>query len=169
MELPDGALRDGLERDVLGANAAQIAPVLAGSGATVVDNATWDEGIASSIRAAATWAKEDGASALVMVLADQPLLDRVHVDRLVDAGRSGGPAAASLYGGALGVPALFDASLYGELLGLEGDRGAARILRGHDGVVRVEWPEGAVDVDTDADAAALPTLADATLRSDRAR
>jgi molybdenum cofactor cytidylyltransferase len=94
-----------------------------------------------------------------MVLADQPLLDRVHVDRLVDARRSGAPAAASVYGGALGVPALFDASLYSELLALEGDRGAARILRGHDGVVSVEWPEGAVDVDTDADAAALATLA----------
>ncbi len=52
-------------------------------------------------------------------------------------------------------PALFDASLYGELLALEGDCGAARILRGHDGVVSVEWPDGAVDVDTDADAAAL--------------
>ena len=140
---------------VLGANAAEIAPVLAGSGATVVDNVTWHEGIASSIRAAATWARHEGASALVMVLADQPLLDRVHVDRLVETWRSGAPAAASLYGGALGVPALFDASLYGELLALEGDRGAARILRGHDGVVSVEWPDGTVDVDTDADAAAL--------------
>jgi xanthine dehydrogenase accessory factor len=144
---------------VLGAHAAHIGPVLAGSGATVVENATWDEGIASSIRASASWARSDGASALVMVLADQPLLDRVHVDRLVDAWRSGAPAAASVYGGALGVPALFDASLYDELLALDGDRGAARILRGHDGVVSVEWPEGAVDVDTDADAAALATLA----------
>lgn len=144
---------------VLGANAAQIAPVLGGSVATVVDNAAWDEGIASSIRAAATWARREGASALVMVLADQPLLDRDHVDRLVDAWRSGAPAAASLYGGALGVPALFAASLYDELLALEGDRGAARILRGHDGVVSVEWPEGAVDVDTEADSVALATLA----------
>jgi xanthine dehydrogenase accessory factor len=144
---------------VLGANAAQIAPVLTGSSATIVDNAAWGEGIGSSIRSAASWARREGASALVLVLADQPLLDRVHVDRLVDAWRSGAPAAASLYGGALGVPALFDASLYDELLALEGDRGAARILRGHDGVVSVEWPEGAVDVDTDADAAALATLA----------
>ena len=154
---------------VLGANATGIAPVLEGSAATVLDNATWDEGIASSIRAAATWAKQSGASALVMVLADQPLLDRVHVDRLIDAWRSGAPAAASIYGGALGVPALFDASLFEELLMLEGDRGAARILRGHDDVVSVDWPEGAVDVDTEADAAALATLADATLPSDRAR
>jgi len=106
-----------------------------------------------------TWAIASGAGALVLVLADQPLIDGAHVDRLVTAFRSGAPAAGSLYGGALGVPALFDASLFDALLALEGDRGAARVLRGCEGVASVAWPEGTIDVDTDADAAALATLA----------
>ena len=144
---------------VLGASAARIAPVLDGAGATLIDNAAWEEGIASSIREAVSWAAGVGAAALVLVLADQPLLDRAHVDHLVDAWRRGAPAAGSLYGDVLGVPALFDAALFDELLALEGDRGAARVLRGREGVASVPWPEGAVDVDTDADAAALPTLA----------
>jgi xanthine dehydrogenase accessory factor len=144
---------------VLGASASRIAPVLDGATVVVLANAAWDEGIASSIRAAVTWAEERGAAALVLVLADQPLIDGAHVDRLVEAWRAGAPAAASVYGGVLGVPALFDASLFGDLLALEGDRGAARVLRGREDVARVSWPEGAVDVDTDADAAALATLA----------
>ncbi|MEA2751890.1 MAG: xanthine dehydrogenase accessory factor [Myxococcales bacterium] len=144
---------------VVGANAERITPVLDGARATVLDNAAWSEGIASSIREAASWAERSGAAALVIVLADQPLLDRVHVDRLVDAWRTGAAAAGSVYGGALGVPAVFDASLFGELRALEGDRGAAKILRGHEGVLSVDWPEGAVDVDTAADADALATLA----------
>jgi CTP:molybdopterin cytidylyltransferase MocA len=144
---------------VLGANAAHIAPALQGARATVLENAAWEEGIASSVRTSATWAIASGAGALVLVLADQPLIDGAHVDRLITAFRSGAPAAASLYGGALGVPALFDASLFDALLALEGDRGAARVLRGCEGAASVSWPEGAVDVDTDADAAALTTLA----------
>lgn len=143
---------------VLGASASRIAPVLAGSPAIELANAAWDEGIASSVRAAVTWAQGRGAAALVLVLADQPLIDGAHVDRLVEAWRAGAPAAASVYGGVLGVPAIFDAALFAELLALEGDRGAARVLRDREDVARVSWPEGAVDVDTDADATALATL-----------
>ena len=148
---------------VLGANAAQIAPALedlcARAPVTMLENAGWEEGIASSVRAAVTWAIARGAGALVLVLADQPLVDAAHIDRLIAAHRAGAPAAGSVYAGALGVPALFDASLFDALLALEGDRGAARVLRSCEGAACVPWPEGAVDVDTDADAAALATLA----------
>jgi xanthine/CO dehydrogenase XdhC/CoxF family maturation factor/CTP:molybdopterin cytidylyltransferase MocA len=148
---------------VLGADAAHIAPVLeaprASGRVTVLENAGWEEGIASSVRAAVTWAIAKGAGALVLVLADQPLVDGALVDRLIGAFRSGAPAAGSLYDGVLGVPALFDASLFDALLALDGDRGAARVLRACVGAVAVPWPEGAVDVDTEADAAALAALA----------
>jgi xanthine dehydrogenase accessory factor len=143
---------------VLGASGSRIAPVLAGASAIVLENEAWDEGIASSVRVAVAWAKDRGAAALVLVLADQPLIDRAHVNRLIAGWRAGAPAAGSVYGGVLGVPALFDAALFGELLALEGDRGAARVLRRREDVAHVSWPEGMVDVDTDADAAALATL-----------
>jgi xanthine dehydrogenase accessory factor len=142
---------------VLGANAAQIAPVLTGSSATIVDNAAWGEGIGSSIRSAASWARREGASALVLVLA----VNRSSIaSTLIASSTPGAPAPPPRRRSTaeLSASPRSDASLYDELLALEGDRGAARILRGHDGVVSVDWPEGAVDVDTDAGAAALATL-----------
>ena len=151
---------------VLGACAEQIERELEGSGATVLHNEAWREGIASSVRQAVAWAAARGASALVTVLADQPLLDRAHVDRLVEEWRAGAPAVASGYGGALGVPALFDATLFDELRALEGDRGAARVPRGRSDVVSVPWPEGELDVDTEDQARALRQLAPAERRQD---
>ncbi len=56
---------------VLGANASRIAAVLEGAAATVLDNAAWEEGIASSIREAVTWAASRRASSPVVVLADR--------------------------------------------------------------------------------------------------
>jgi xanthine dehydrogenase accessory factor len=143
---------------VLGANVARIEPALEGAGVSVLRNDAWAEGLASSIREAVAWATSRGASALVTILADQPLLDRAHVDRLIDVWRAGAPAAASVYGGALGVPALFGASLFEELAALEGDRGAARVLRGRTDVAKIPWPEGEVDVDTEEQAEELRAL-----------
>jgi molybdenum cofactor cytidylyltransferase len=145
---------------VVGAEEEAVRVALDGARVAIVSNDAWREGIASSIRVAVSWAARQEASALVLVLADQPLLDASHVDRLVTAWEKGAPAVASAYGEArAAVPALFDASLFTELLALEGDRGAARVLRGRDDVVSVDFPEGATDVDTEADARGLATLA----------
>lgn len=145
---------------VVGAEAAAVRAALEGARVAVVSNDAWEEGIASSIRAAVSWAIRREASALVLALADQPLLDAAHVDRLVAAWAGGAPAVGSAYGEAqAAVPALFDASLFAELSELKGDRGAASILRAIADVVSIDWPEGAVDVDTEADAQTLAQLA----------
>jgi CTP:molybdopterin cytidylyltransferase MocA len=129
-------------------------PVLAALGELAVDivpNSKWQEGIASSIRAATRWAEASGAEALLITLVDQVHLTVLHLEALVDAWRDGTPAVASGYGGTLGVPALFDARTFGSLLTLEGDRGGARVLRSLEGVVVVPWEEGVVDVDSQDD------------------
>jgi CTP:molybdopterin cytidylyltransferase MocA len=144
---------------VLGASAPQIARALDGTAVVKLQNDSWREGIASSIRAGVSWARGERADALLIALADQPLLDASHVECLVRAWRDGGRAVGSLYEDALGVPAVFDASLFPELRALEGDRGAARLLRTRDDAVGVAWPDGAVDVDTEADALALAAVA----------
>jgi CTP:molybdopterin cytidylyltransferase MocA len=144
---------------VLGANALEVARALDGAPVAKLQNESWRRGIASSIRAGVSWARGERANALLIALADQPLLDASHVDRLVQAWRDGARAVGSLYGGGLGVPAAFDASLFPELCALEGDRGAARLLRAHDNAVAVAWPEGEFDVDTEADALALAAVA----------
>jgi len=59
---------------------------------------------------------------------------------------------ASAYAGCLGVPSVFPASAFPALLGLSGDRGAVRLLS-ESGVGAVDWPDGVVDVDVEADVA----------------
>lgn len=66
-----------------------------------------------------------------------------------------GESVASRYGDTLGVPAVLGRARFTDLLRLRGDRGARAILRDDPCVVAVDWPDGAFDVDTPADAAAL--------------
>jgi CTP:molybdopterin cytidylyltransferase MocA len=90
------------------------------------------------------------------VLADQPLLAAAHLAALRDAWRAGAPIAASRYADTLAVPAIFDRACWPALAALTGDQGAGRLLRsGAAPVVAIDWPDGAIDVDTPADVEAL--------------
>jgi molybdenum cofactor cytidylyltransferase len=60
---------------------------------------------------------------------------------------------ASHYNGAPGVPALIEARYFQRLLKIAGDRGAGALLRSGIGVRSVDWPEGAIDLDTPEDVA----------------
>lgn len=130
---------------VLGAFADEIAPALAGLDVELVDNAAWSEGMAASVRAAATWAADLAADALVLATCDQPALSTAHVEQLLaDPTRTTGSA----YGGAIGVPAVFPAARFPDLLALHGDRGARALLVG---AASIALPGGERDVDTPAD------------------
>jgi CTP:molybdopterin cytidylyltransferase MocA len=122
----------------------------------VIGNPEWAEGMASSIRRGTRWADCAGFDAVVLLVCDQPALTAAHVDALIDASRSGTRIVASRYGRALGVPALFTRGLLPSLLRLRGDVGARALIRAEASVTAVDWPEGALDVDTPADAARLP-------------
>ncbi|HEY8072635.1 MAG TPA: nucleotidyltransferase family protein [Labilithrix sp.] len=136
---------------VVGAHAREVEAALDGARVAIVANDAWDEGVGSSIRAAVKWARRERADALAIVLADQPRVDAAHLERLVDAWREGSPIAASAYGGTRGAPAVFDASTFDALASLEGDRGAARVVRAERRAAAVDWPEGAIDIDTPDD------------------
>jgi molybdenum cofactor cytidylyltransferase len=137
---------------VLGALAERIRPALRDLPVDLVHNENWREGIASSIRAGIASLPREVDAAL-LVTADQPRLTADVVRRLIEA-YDGTPACmvACEYAGTLGVPALFARGHFDELLRLRGDRGARRLLRNRSGaVVRVPWPDGALDVDRPAD------------------
>ena len=134
-----GSGRDGVEAAVSGLAVDRV------------PNAEWEEGMASSVRAAVRWAKSLDADALLIALVDQVRLDVAHVEALTRAWGAGELAAASGYGGTIGVPAIFGARMFEALLALEGDRGAAGLLRALEDVGVVAWEEGVVDVDTTGD------------------
>jgi len=76
-------------------------------------------------------------------------------------------AVGSRYDGSIGVPAIFPRAHFDRLYALEGDRGAKSLLRGD--VVAIDWPDGAVDVDTEADVSRAPAFQRARVMTRRRR
>ncbi|HET6628677.1 MAG TPA: nucleotidyltransferase family protein [Woeseiaceae bacterium] len=120
-------------------------------------NEDWRSGIGSSI-AAATRAVSGSADAVLLLLADQPLITREHLQALV-AAWNGSPRliAATGFAGVTGPPALFPARYFPALSALSGDRGARSVLTGAGPDVRiVRFEPAAVDIDRPEDIAGLP-------------
>ena len=93
-----------------------------------VDCADWQAGMGVSLRAGVAALSAACAGALI-VLCDQPHLEAAHLETLCATWRSQPlHAAASLYVGSLGVPALLPRAWFADLQTLEGDRGARDLL-----------------------------------------
>jgi molybdenum cofactor cytidylyltransferase len=143
---------------VVGANAERIRPTLARFPVLVVENSSWPEGMASSIRAGVTALRQfarslDGAA---IILCDQPALSSGTIQRLIaEQKRTGLGIAAAHYLGRRAAPALFMREHFDTLISLTGEAGARILLNGDPTLVAaVEMPELAVDLDTPADVAA---------------
>lgn len=143
---------------ILGANQELIRPSIAELSLRVLDNAAWEEGMSSSIRLAANTIDAD---ALLLMVCDQPHVTTTHLRLLIDTRASSNTAViASAYAETLGVPAVFDRSLYAELAALSGQQGAKAVMQRHrDEVTVVPFPAGAVDLDTPDDVRRLATQA----------
>jgi CTP:molybdopterin cytidylyltransferase MocA len=141
---------------VLGANAAELAPLLTHTPATIVVNRDWREGIGSSIRAGVARLPAACTGAMLM-LADQAAVTAQDLQRLVGTWRRQPEyIAAALYAGATGVPAVFPRASFRQLAELRGDVGARMLLqRNPDRVVRVPMDSAALDIDTPEDLLAL--------------
>lgn len=139
---------------ILGANKDLIHPTIADLPLTILDNDGWQEGMSSSIRLAATTI--DG-SALLLMVCDQPHVTTEHLGVLIEA-RSKSNIIASAYADTLGVPALFDQSLFGELAALTGQQGAKAVIQHHRSeTLGIDFPAGIFDLDTSEDVARSKT------------
>ena len=89
--------------------------------------------------------------AVMISLADKPLVSAGTIDRLIAAHRaSGRPICVPAYGGRWGHPVIVSSGLHAEIMDLDGDEGARQVLRRHrDEVeeVSVGTDEVLVDVD----------------------
>lgn len=137
---------------VLGHDAERMRAALDGLPVRCVVATDHAEGMAASLRAglAALDARCDGA---LVALTDQPALHADHLGALLDAWRAQpSRAAASVYAGVLGVPALLPRAWFDELAQLRGDVGARALLRARAAnVIAVAAPALARDVDVEAD------------------
>jgi molybdenum cofactor cytidylyltransferase len=137
---------------VLGANSADLAPLLRHTAATIVFNRDWSEGLASSIRAGI--ARLPGScTGAMLVLADQAAVTAEDLRRLAGTWRRQPDyLVAAQYGSTLGAPAIFPSSCFRDLTELRGDRGAHSLFRRNpDRVVRVPMDSAALDIDTPED------------------
>ncbi len=149
---------------VLGAQAQAVTAELSGLPVHTVHNASWADGMGSSLRLGlrALEAQEPSAAgaavdAALLMLCDQLRVDASHLRALVDAfTRTRAPIVASGYEGTRGVPALFSRALFTELEALAPEQGARKVIaREPSRVVEVALAGGGEDVDTVAD---LPRL-----------
>ncbi len=137
---------------VVGAHAREVTPALRQRAVSIAVNRAWEEGIASSIRAA-VHAAPPACGALLLLLADQVAVTADDLRRLHAAWRRHPVLiAAALYGGAPGLPAIFPRWAFDDLLDLRGDGDPRRVLRKSvDRVVRVPMANAAIDLDTPED------------------
>lgn len=135
---------------VLGFEAERMQAVLRDLPVQCLRNLEWEEGMASSLRAAASALPLD-ARAAVFLVCDQPALDEELLARILRLHRDHpGKRIASAYSGARGIPALFPSTDFDALLQLRGDRGARGLL-GQGEVLEVPFPGGEQDLDRPED------------------
>jgi molybdenum cofactor cytidylyltransferase len=143
---------------VLGVAAAQLRFELVDLDVRMVDNPHAAEGLSTSIRAGlAALCEAAEPEAVLFMTCDQPLLTSPVLSTIVAAFAAGRPpAVACEYAATVGVPALFERALFGELRALEGDEGAKQILERHlPRVVRIPFEPGSLDIDTPEDVGRL--------------
>ncbi len=140
---------------VLGANYKKIRPTIVDPGALTVENKDWDTGMGSTIREGVQTMLKDhpDLDAVLLLLVDQPFVTTDLLQQMVRkyvADRP--PIVAAKYAETFGVPALFDRTMFGDLLNLEGPTGARFIIRNFvEKVAGIPFPEGAIDLDTPED------------------
>jgi nicotine blue oxidoreductase len=127
-----GLLKDGGADPVLVVTGAVPAVV---PGTIPVDNPDWLTGMGSSLAAglrALTALAADDVSAVVIALADQPLVGAAAVGRLIAAHAGGAPVAVAAYHGNPRNPVLIGRGHWAAVLGAAaGDTGARPFLRAH--------------------------------------
>lgn len=114
---------------VVGSEAAAVTRALDGIDARIVENAEWERGLSTSIRCGLRAVKQD-TTAIVVALGDEPFIDSTVSRALIGAWRdTGWPIVVARYAGEIGHPILFDASVFAELMALDGDRGARGVIQ----------------------------------------
>jgi molybdenum cofactor cytidylyltransferase len=133
---------------VTGHMGAEVAAALSGLDVTLVANPHYAAGLATSLRAGVRALPADCGGALVL-LGDMPRIAPEHLDRLI-AASAAGAIVVPVHAGRRGNPVLWPARCFPELLQLEGDAGARRLLAVHAGAVR-EVDPGSDAIFTDID------------------
>jgi molybdenum cofactor cytidylyltransferase len=151
------AISSGAEHVVVvtGSDSDLITKAISDLSLHIINNPDWKLGMGKSLKTGLTSLLDrapDTGAVLVMVC-DQPELTSEHLSNLIlSYHQNKNPVVASAYANTLAVPALFDRSLFSELLSLGDEEGARQIIRKYAGrAASVPFAGGATDLDTPED------------------
>ncbi len=140
---------------VLGANADQIADTIKGTHAVISVNNQWQQGMASSICTGLNALTEQipDLDAAIFMVCDQPYVTSIFINKMIERRQqSRKQIIASRYENSAGIPALFGAELFTEILALRGETGAKKIIQKDTGRVGyLDFEKGGIDIDTPED------------------
>lgn len=136
---------------VLGGNEALIKDKLNLGQVAIISNPEWQKGMSGSLKSGLTYLK--GAydlDAVLLLLADQPYVDHSLLNQLIGSFKEGNKGIiACSYNNTLGVPCIFSKKYFPMLLALSEQEGAKKIILAHrEDTAIVDFPLGAVDIDT---------------------
>ncbi|MGV3505249.1 MAG: nucleotidyltransferase family protein [Adhaeribacter sp.] len=140
---------------VTGASAKEVIEEIKDCPVELTDNPLWEEGMASSIKAGVQQAKTlaPDLDGLILMVCDQPYVNAHLLRKLKKTWQSTGKGlAACTYAGTAGTPAIISKDYFDDLLNLQGQQGAKKILLAYkDFLALVPFPMGQVDIDTPDD------------------
>lgn len=140
---------------VLGANETEHREILKTLPVKIIHHPDWNKGMGSSLKKGISTFTTDfpETEAVIILVCDQPLLTEKHLHQLVHKkAQSKKDIVASAYANTVGVPVLFDRSFFKTLADVADDAGAKKIIASHaDHLAIVDFPDGAVDLDTPDD------------------
>lgn len=136
---------------VLGSDADRVEKFVQGR-CHLLHHENWQQGIGTTISFGIKCITAQHAwDGLLIALADQVCVKKEHYQQLIDS-FDGYRLSAAFYADAPGVPALFPPEWYERLIALEGDQGAAKLIRATGAeLTRVPMPEAVVDIDRPED------------------
>lgn len=139
---------------ILGANYDEIHKAIQQRPVAILANPQWQSGMGSSIKAVVDHivSAQSIIDSLILCTCDQPFLSAELFNQLISASSGTCKIVASKYANTIGVPALFKSEIFPELSSLDGTQGARKIIQKNiESVITIEFPEGAIDIDTEDD------------------
>jgi CTP:molybdopterin cytidylyltransferase MocA len=140
---------------VTGANTEEVSSSIGGSNVRIIFNKDWTKGMATGIVTGvhAIRQLDKMIERIIIAVCDQPFVSSAlfnQLDKVQQESRK--PIVASGYANTIGTPVLFTRRYFDNLLNLSGDTGARQLLKEHkEDVITVDFPKGAVDIDTKED------------------
>lgn len=146
-------LRDTTIAVVTGCYHDLLQPVLMNELVDIIYNAAWEKGMGSSISAGITQLNQSSISNCFVLVCDQPYITATLLKEMLQQKElTGKGIVACGYQDTFGTPVLFDQRYFKLLMQLDGPVGAKKMVQQFfDDTVMVDFPEGAVDIDTPED------------------